>query len=133
MRRLLRMRAALPTGGRLWIARGAIAEVARLALEASPNETGGLLLGYVNPSDGDGVVREILGSGPGAARTATSFDPDHGWQIEELASRYAETVGSAGTSATGTLTQMALPPSATPTAGPCGGSATIRWRALKSQ
>lgn len=49
-------------------------------------ETGGLLLGYL--SGDDVVICSVIGPGPLARRTKTTFLPDSDWQTAELASAY---------------------------------------------
>jgi len=50
------------------------------------SETGGLLLGYVTGDDV--VICSIIGPGPKARSTKTTFVPDSDWQTAELASAY---------------------------------------------
>lgn len=73
-----------------WIHADAIGQLRRLARDRHPLETGGLLLGWTGDATGDAVVAEIIGPGPAARHATASFLPDHSWQREELARRYAE-------------------------------------------
>lgn len=70
----------------VWIADGALAAVREEAARHAEEETGGMLLGY---RSGDAVVVAVVGPGPAARRTASTFMPDAGWQQDRLAEIYA--------------------------------------------
>jgi integrative and conjugative element protein (TIGR02256 family) len=55
-----------------------------------PNETGGVLLGWV--VDGITHVRQVVGPGPAAVHGPTGFHPDSDWQEDVIALAY-ETSG----------------------------------------
>jgi integrative and conjugative element protein (TIGR02256 family) len=59
---------------------------------SAPNETGGMLLGYVSPNTApeDVVVEAVIGPGPNAAHRAARFEPDSAWQQEQLARAYED-------------------------------------------
>lgn len=58
-----------------------------------PLETGGILLG-VRHSPTVFVVAAVVGPGPSATHNKTSFEPDQEWQVEQVASRWAESDGT---------------------------------------
>ena len=68
------------------------AQVVSLARSALPDETGGVLLGFVRGRDAS--VAHVIGPGPSAKRGSTWFDPDHGWQLEQIGRRFAKDPGS---------------------------------------
>ena len=61
-----------------------LAEADRLA----PRETGGVLLGYTANHGRDIVVTVAIGPGPKARHELQSFEPDHDWQVEQVAREY---------------------------------------------
>jgi integrative and conjugative element protein (TIGR02256 family) len=68
------------------MARGAEAALRSEAACHPDAETGGLLLGYWS---GDVVIiADVIGPGPDAIRSRTTFSPDHRWQTVQLAERY---------------------------------------------
>lgn len=86
---------------RLWLPRHVQDDVAAQVREHDPLETGGILLGYVAPSGtadgpGDVVVVDALGAGPRAEHYERSFQPDHDWQVTEVAERYERSDGVSG-------------------------------------
>jgi integrative and conjugative element protein (TIGR02256 family) len=72
----------------VWIARTATHALLDEANDKAPLETGGILLGYIAPSNGDAVVTATIGPGPAADHTRTSFTPDADHHERELARRY---------------------------------------------
>jgi integrative and conjugative element protein (TIGR02256 family) len=54
----------------------------------TPVETGGILMGSPSDSDGPAEVSWVVGGGPEAERTQTSFDPDQWWQEEQVSIIY---------------------------------------------
>ena len=65
-----------------------------LASGKYPLETGGLLIGYTGgPAGDDVVIAAIIGPGPGAHHTETTFEPDHEYQTEEIARIYRASKG----------------------------------------
>lgn len=86
---------------RLWLPRPVRDEVVAQVLEHDSLETGGILLGYIALSriadgPGDVVVVDAVGAGPRAEHYEHSFEPDHDWQVAELAERYERSGGVAG-------------------------------------
>jgi integrative and conjugative element protein (TIGR02256 family) len=71
----------------VWVADDVIAAVRDEAARHAEEETGGMLLGY--RADDDAVVVAVVGPGPGAQRTASTFLPDASWQQDRLAEVYA--------------------------------------------
>lgn len=55
----------------------------------APLETGGVLLGWSDPTDHEFVVCEMVGPGPRARHRHTRFVPDARWQRERIAELYA--------------------------------------------
>lgn len=71
----------------LWLSDAVAAQLISEADQHFPLETGGLLVGY--RSGAHFVVRALVGPGPKATRTETSFTPDAVWQERQLADVYA--------------------------------------------
>jgi integrative and conjugative element protein (TIGR02256 family) len=63
------------------------------ARRADPDETGGMLLGWENPSRNEVVVACLVGPGENAQYSRSSFRPDGEWQQAQLAERYIESKG----------------------------------------
>jgi integrative and conjugative element protein (TIGR02256 family) len=78
-----------PTESRLWIAASVLRSLDAEATDRTPNETGGILLGYWSAAGREAVVSDWIGPGPRARHARTSFIPDHEYQEAELARRYA--------------------------------------------
>jgi integrative and conjugative element protein (TIGR02256 family) len=57
--------------------------------DKSPNETGGMMLGYVSPGGSALAVTDIIGPGPNALHRRSRFEPDGAWQQARLVERYA--------------------------------------------
>lgn len=57
-----------------------------------PDETGGILLGHRNGLDI--VVRDVVGAGPAAVRTATGMRPDHEYQVGAIREAFATSDGA---------------------------------------
>ena len=77
----------------LWLNAAALEDMLTEASRAAPNETGGMLLGWENDDRNDIVVATIIGPGPNATHTPTSFRPDAEWQQERLDVQYQESRG----------------------------------------
>lgn len=77
---------------RLWLSPEAVQQIISFATAAVPEETGGVLMGYVTLADSrgrrDAVVTDLIGPGPGARASPTSFEPDSAWQIEQIEKVY---------------------------------------------
>jgi integrative and conjugative element protein (TIGR02256 family) len=57
-----------------------------------PNETGGILLGHRKGLDI--VVRDVVGAGPAAVRTATGMRPDRDYQVRAIREAFAASDGA---------------------------------------
>lgn len=69
-------------------------QMERLANQAYPLETGGVLIGYAGgASDNELVITAITGPGPNAIQRLTSFEPDHDFQVGEIAYHYRKSRG----------------------------------------
>lgn len=76
---------------RLWIAGCQFEELETEAIEKSPLETGGVLLGYWGTDNqSDAIVTHIIGPGPKAIHCKTRFVPDHEFQLAQLSKIYEE-------------------------------------------
>jgi integrative and conjugative element protein (TIGR02256 family) len=65
----------------------------RMSLEAesaTPNETGGLLCGYIVPGGANIVIEHLIGPGPLAQHSRSRFVPDHLAQEQALAILYRD-------------------------------------------
>lgn len=80
------MRAALIC---LWISNEALARMLEDADLHSPQETGGLLIGY-RASPTEAVITEIVDGGPNAQRDRARFLPDHDHQVAKVERIYRE-------------------------------------------
>lgn len=69
--------------GVIWWPEHAMQEALEEADIAHPQETGGILLGW-RTSRTEVVVTHLVGPGPLAERTATSFKPDADWQQDRI-------------------------------------------------
>jgi integrative and conjugative element protein (TIGR02256 family) len=74
----------------VWLPTSAQDEIVRLATENSPDETGGVLLGYESAESATVVITHLVDAGPGAKRKPSEFLPDGYWQEQEIARIYAE-------------------------------------------
>lgn len=83
---MLRRRAGSGLVEKLWLPSEACEQMEFEAEAAAPQETGGMLVGYV--TDGVAVVTALIGAGPLAVRSPGRFEPDGAWQQTELASLY---------------------------------------------
>ncbi|MGJ9373832.1 Mov34/MPN/PAD-1 family protein [Nesterenkonia sp. CF4.4] len=72
----------------VWLGNRITAALLREANAKAPFETGGVLLGW--RSSEHICVTNIVGPGPNARHDRTSFDPDSGWQAEQIAQLYAD-------------------------------------------
>lgn len=77
-------------GGTLWILRDLLESLTAEASIRVPCETGGVLLGYWAKGDGDPVVTHCIGPGPNATHSETRFQPDHDYQVTEIARLYKD-------------------------------------------
>lgn len=72
----------------VWLSETAWADLHLEATAMSPQETGGVLMGWwCGPKEA--VVDRVIGPGPAAEHEATRFRPDHHWQVGEIARVYA--------------------------------------------
>jgi integrative and conjugative element protein (TIGR02256 family) len=72
--------------GTLWVAAAVIDDLIRESVEAFPLETGGVLMGYQVGSET--AVRTIIGPGPNAKHSKTTYIPDHEYHEIEVARLY---------------------------------------------
>jgi integrative and conjugative element protein (TIGR02256 family) len=72
----------------LWLAAPLLAEMTGQAERRSPDETGGMLLGW--RAGADVVVAALVGAGPGAVHERGHFHPDGAWQQQRLQQAYLE-------------------------------------------
>lgn len=77
---------------KFWIAHQAFQKMEYLANTRCPNETGGMLLGYVATS-GEVVVTAIIGPGPAGKHHRYAFEPDGEHQQAEFEAHYWATEG----------------------------------------
>lgn len=84
--RLLRQRGV--ARGTLWLPERIVEQVVAEASNWAPRETGGALVGYA--LEGGLVITDVVGAGPSAVRTTSSFAPDSEYQLAEIARLYAE-------------------------------------------
>ena len=77
----------------IWLSDKALAEMLREASRAHPDETGGMLLGWSNPSRNESAIALATGPGPRAVHRPTSFNLDGEWQQEQLDLVYLRTDG----------------------------------------
>lgn len=76
----------------LWIEERALCELNAEACRAFPQETGGVLVGYVANGQ-QPVVVTVIGPGPAAVHQRSRFQPDHQWQCEQLDDIYEHSSG----------------------------------------
>jgi len=69
-----------------------LAAMRAAAADAFPNETGGLLMGFVRA--GRAEVTTVIGAGPQAVMKRRSFTPDRDWQYEQIDRLFYETDGA---------------------------------------
>lgn len=73
----------------VWIPDEVALSLEREAVRKFPSETGGVLLGFVDPDDIGAIqVLSDVGPGPNAVHLAHRFEPDSGWQAEKIAAEY---------------------------------------------
>lgn len=72
----------------VWMARPALAVLTREATRYFPRETGGTFMGYW-ASEHEVVITRLVEAGPLALRGRTTFEPDHQWQLAEIARHYS--------------------------------------------
>lgn len=75
----------------LWLDQRVADNIVARADASFPLETGGLLVGYM--TEQGPVVTAVIGAGPGATATSTSFLPDAQAQQRELNDIYSRTQG----------------------------------------
>ncbi|MEJ7569163.1 MAG: Mov34/MPN/PAD-1 family protein [Gaiellaceae bacterium] len=83
---MLRRRAGGGLAEKLWLPLAASERMEDEASDFAPQETGGMLVGYL--ADGAAVVTALIGAGQGAVRGLGLFEPDGTWQQAELARLY---------------------------------------------
>lgn len=73
----------------VWFRSDALEELFSLADEWFPLETGGILVGYLVEGADEAVVCSVVGPGPDARHSPTTFEPDGPFHREQLAHAYA--------------------------------------------
>ncbi|MBD3647802.1 MAG: Mov34/MPN/PAD-1 family protein [Pseudomonadales bacterium] len=76
----------------LWLPTSVCDEMVASADSWTPNETGGVLMGY--RANADVVVTKMIGAGPNAVHRRRAFYPDQKFQLTEIARIYHESSGS---------------------------------------
>ena len=71
---------------RVHISEDVLSDIRLEARSAYPNETGGVLLGFI--ADHVAYVRRAIGPGPGAEHAAHTFSPDQSWQLQQIEEWY---------------------------------------------
>lgn len=74
----------------VWLAESVLASLLTEAIDAYPNETGGILVGYWGSSDQQPVITGMIGPGPDAVHKPFAFEPDTRFHQQELESVYFE-------------------------------------------
>lgn len=72
----------------IWISAPSLRVLAGWAEEAVPNETGGALMGYISQDGSNLIVTDVIGPGPRARHTKTSFSPDLKYQYDAIEGIY---------------------------------------------
>ena len=75
----------------VWLSDAVVQSVVTESLTHYPNETGGVLLGYV--TDSEWVVTEATKAGPLAKHCRRSYLPDQRYDEERIAEQYASSKG----------------------------------------
>lgn len=75
----------------LWFSEDLLQSILTETLAFSPNETGGMLLGYVNGAHR--VVTALIDAGPEAEHSRSRMLPDNAYQQAKLLSHFEETGG----------------------------------------
>lgn len=70
----------------IWMPRPLHAQCVEDAARWHPLETGGVLMGYWN--ERAAVVTALIAPGPNAVHETHNFEPDHEWQLNEIARRF---------------------------------------------
>lgn len=73
---------------RAWIAESVLDELTAECCSADSVETGGVLLGYWGNSPQEPVITHSIGPGPEAVHERDRFQPDHRYQLGEIARLY---------------------------------------------
>jgi integrative and conjugative element protein (TIGR02256 family) len=82
----------MPVANEFWVSLGILDQCADEANIHFPLETGGVFMGYWS-NDNDVVVTAMIGPGPSAKRGQHFFEPDHEWQLAQIASNYGRSGG----------------------------------------
>lgn len=80
--------------GLVWLQREVVETIEALADHCYPYEVGGMLLGYCT-DDPHLVVTHIIGPGPLSKSTRHGFEPDDGFQQDEITRLFEQTKGTA--------------------------------------
>lgn len=76
--------------GVVWISKDILSAMTTEAERKLPDETGGVILGYLNEQYNEAVIARITGPGPKAVHRRYSFTPDYKYQESEIAKHYRE-------------------------------------------
>lgn len=75
----------------VWIADPVVVAMQNEAQRRFPNESGGVLLGFVDAGNDNAVcIRRQLGPGPNAVHERHRFEPDSAWQARGIAAAYRD-------------------------------------------
>ena len=75
----------------LWLSYNLLDCLDKMVQQKLPNETGGILMGYI--SSPDYIITHIIGPGPNAIHESNRFIPDHEYQCVEIAKHFMGTSG----------------------------------------
>ena len=84
------MRNVIPRIITAWIRAGAVDLMRQEAARKAPNETGGVLMGYLDRDGCAFLIDSAVGPGPAAMHARASFLPDHDFHEKEIARIYKE-------------------------------------------
>ena len=77
----------------VWLSQAAFHEIVAEAEDKSPNETGGVLLGYWSSLWEEAVIVGAIGPGPGAIHGRYEFRPDGEYHWQEIEDEFVATGG----------------------------------------
>ncbi|WP_145191441.1 Mov34/MPN/PAD-1 family protein [Gimesia chilikensis] len=72
----------------IWIGTSTVTELISECEKTTPNETGGVLMGYWGSPKAEPVITHVIGPGPAAIHEPCRFVPDHDYQLNEIARVY---------------------------------------------
>lgn len=77
----------------IWMSHSALLEIVTEAGQKSPNETGGVLIGYWAKKWEEAVIAQTIGPGPNAIHSPSSFSPDGEYHWEQIDDVFKATEG----------------------------------------